>query len=53
MKSFIFTINFKWQVITGFNLRPPLKLFFYPLIITNNNPPPKIYYKSIVKMLWT
>ena len=53
MKSIIFTINFKWQVITGFNLRPPLKLFLCPPITTNNNPSPKIYCKSIVKMLWT
>ena len=53
MKSVIFTINFRLQVVTDFNLRPPLKLFFYPLIATNNNVVPKIYCKSIVKMLWT
>ena len=53
MKNVIFTINFKWQIVTDFNLRPPLKLFFYPPITTNNNPPPKIYCENIIKMLWT
>ena len=52
MKNVIFIINFKWQVVTDFNLRSPLKLFFYPPITTNNNPPPKIYCENIVKMLW-
>ena len=53
MKSFIFIINFRLQVVTDFNLRTPLKLFFYPLITTNNNVLHKIYCENIVKMLWT
>ena len=53
MKNVMFTIFFRWQVVTDFNLRLPLKLSFYPPITTNNNPPPKIYCKNIVKMFWT
>ena len=53
MKSVIFTINFRWQVVISFNLKPSLKKKFYPPTTTNNNPSPKIYCENIVKMLWT
>ena len=36
------------KVITSSNLNPPLKLFFYSLILTNNNLLLKIYCKNIV-----
>ena len=44
----IFTTNYRWLVIIGFNLNSPLKLLFYLLIIVNNNLVFKIYYKSVV-----
>ena len=41
-----------WKVITSSNLNPPLKLFFYSLILTNNNLLLKIYCENIaVKFL--
>ena len=59
MKSVIFTTfftillqeshqNFIWKVVTSFNVNPPLKLFFYSLILTNNNLLLKIYCENIV-----
>ena len=59
MKSVIFTTfftillqeshqNFIWKVVTSFNVNPPLKLFFYLLILANNNLLLKIYYENIV-----
>ena len=41
-----------WKVVTSSNLNPPLKLFFYSLILTNNNLLLKIYCENIVKILW-
>ena len=37
-----------WKVVTSSNLNPPLKLFFYSLILTNNNLLLKIYCENIV-----
>ena len=52
MKSVIFTINFRWQVVISFNLKPSLKKKkIDPPTTTNNNPSPKIYCENIVKML--
>ena len=48
-----FTIKFRWQVVTCFNLKAPMELLFYPSITTNNNPPPKIHCENIFKMLCT
>ena len=59
MKSVIFTTfftillqeshqNFIWKVVTSFNVNPPLKLFFYSLILANNNLLLKIYCENIV-----
>jgi len=43
----IFTKNYKWLVIIGYNLNLLLKLLFYP---TNNNLPLKICCKNIVNI---
>ena len=40
------------KVVTSSNLNPPLKLFFYLLILTNNNLLLKIYCENIIKILW-
>ena len=40
--------NLMWKVVTSSNLNPPLKLFFYSLILANNNLLLKIYCENIV-----
>ena len=47
-----FTTKFMWKVVTGSNLNPLLKLFFYSLILINNNLLLKTYCKNSVKILW-
>ena len=37
-----------WKVVTSSNLNPPLKIFFYSLILANNNLLLKIYCENIV-----
>ena len=44
--------NLIWKVVTSSNLNPPLKLFFYSLILANNNMLLKIYGENTVKILW-
>jgi len=41
------------RLLWAFNLNPPLKLFSFPRITASNNLPHRIFYESIVKMLWT
>ena len=45
----IFTTNFRWKVVTSFNLNSLLKLLSCSLIITSNNFPPKIVVKILYK----
>ena len=40
--------NLMWKVVTSSNLNPPLKLFFYSLILANNNLLLKVYCENIV-----
>ena len=40
--------NLMRKVVTSFNLNPPLKLFFYSLMLANNNMLFKIYCENIV-----
>ena len=40
--------NLMWKIVTGFNLNPLLKLFFYSSILANNNLLLKIYCENIV-----
>ena len=47
----IFTTNFRYLIITGYNLNLSLKLIFCPSVKINNNLTLKICYKSIVNVI--
>ena len=38
------------QFVTSSNLNPPLKLFFYPLVISSNNLSSKICCENVVNL---
>ena len=46
----IFTTNLRCKVVIGFNLNPPLKLFFYSPLIVSNNLLFRIFYENITKV---
>ena len=46
----IFTTNLRCKAVIGFNLNPPLKLFFYSPIIISNNLLFRLFYENITKV---
>ena len=46
----IFTINYRWLVVIGSNLKLTLRLLFAPTITISNNLPLRICCKNVVNI---